>query len=127
MGSLGRLLELCRLSWVTLGALWAVLGCSWTLSGLSWATLGAPVGGLQELAGPLWAVLGRFGGDLGRKVTLARAGVGSRRAVLAEKWPWLEREGLSGEGTGSACGWDRKRVRLVPEPPYALLTIDVYV
>ena len=85
VGSLGRLLELCRLSWVTLGALWAVLGCSWTLSGLSWATLGDFVGGLGELSGPLWAVLGRSGGDLGLKVALARAGVGSRRAVLAEK------------------------------------------
>ena len=64
-GQSWRLSELCMLSWVTLGALWAVLGCSWTLSGLSWATLGAFVGGLEDLSGPLWAVLGRSGGDLG--------------------------------------------------------------
>ena len=98
-------MELCGLSWVTLGALWAVLGCSWTLSGLSWATLGASVDGLGVLSGPLWAVLGRSGGDLGLKVALARAGAGSPRAVLAEKWPWLEREGLSGKGFPLSVDW----------------------
>ena len=67
--------------------LWAVLACLRSLLKPLWAVLAR----LRSLLGPLWAVLG---------------------AIKAEKWAFLEREGLSGQGTENACDRPRALLRI---------------
>ena len=47
------------------GPLWVVLGRFRGLCGWSWSGLGASVGGLGPLSGPMWAVLGCLGASVG--------------------------------------------------------------
>ena len=80
----------CSRSWPLL----AVLGRTWGLCWRSWAALGTNVGGLRPLLGPLLAVLGRSWGLCWRSWAALGAYVGCPGPSWAEKWPWLEREGL---------------------------------
>ena len=48
------------------GSVWVVLGRSWGCCVRSWVALGAYVGGLGPLLGPVSAVLGRSWGLCGR-------------------------------------------------------------
>ena len=54
----------------------AVLGRSWGLCGRSWAALGAYVGGIEPLLGPMFAILGRSWGLCWRSWAALCASVG---------------------------------------------------
>ena len=92
----------CGRSWVALRPHWAVLGRSWDLSGRSWAASGASVGGPGLPLGPLRSVLGSSRTLCGRSWAAPGASVVGPRPLLAAKWPFLEREGLSGQGPRGA-------------------------
>ena len=80
----------------------AVLARSWALCWRSWAALGAYVGGLGLLLGPMLTVLGRFRGLSGRSwdafgpKLAVLGGLGAEVVGLGsdqgEKWPKPERE-----------------------------------
>ena len=76
-----------------LGHSWdlVVSGRSWDLRWRSWAALGAFLGDLGQLLGPMLAILGCLG-----------AFVGGPGPSGAEKWPKSEREGLLGQGAETA-------------------------
>ena len=76
---------------------WVVLGRSCGLCWRSWAALGAYVGGLGALLGPMLAVLGRSWdlcwrswAALGAYVGGLGSGSGPKLAVLGPKWSVLE-------------------------------------
>ena len=65
------------------GLPWAVMRRSRGLCWRSWSALGAYVGRLGPLVGPIWAVLGGLGAYVGGLGTL----LGPMLAVLGALWP----------------------------------------
>ena len=64
----------------------------------------ASVGSLGPLLGPMLAVLGCSWGLCWRSWAALGAYVGCLGPSWAEKWPWLEREGLRERGLGPKSG-----------------------
>ena len=64
------------------GPLWVVLGRFRGLCGWSWNGLGASVGGLGPLSGPMWPVLGFLNGYVGGPGVL----LGPLLTVLGRSW-----------------------------------------
>ena len=102
MGGLGRSGGLC---WRSCAALGAYVGDLGPLLGPMLAVLGglgAYVGGLGPLVEPMLAVLEHLGAEvvgLGAKSGPGPSGKAIWQGDQAGKWPKPEREGRSGEGT----------------------------
>ena len=89
---------------MTLKPLWAVLGGSQGLCWRSWAALGASVGGLELLSGPMWEMLGCLGasvGGLGSLLGPLWAVLGRSRGFCGRSWTAL---GTSVGGLGWLSG-----------------------
>ena len=121
-------------------AWWAVLSRSWGLCWRSWAALGAYVGGLGPLLGPMLAVLGRSWslcwrswGVLGPKWSVLGRSGRSREGIRAEKW--AKPQDLSQDPKGSE-GLEGSEGRSPPKPPetcrssftvYQYISCDIYI